>query len=198
MLERSVHCSTCARCGVQEEGYKVREGTVRGVGLQITPLSLFGVLFSFLVSVKDQCYREKIRMSREAKRGLQWETLNINCGKLNFLFQGHINFVHWFFSHLLPSFLSWLWQFQGFIPLQGNQVNEVIPNSEEPGKHLFEITSGRTDFFLSTLSISYFTYLTSTHIHILTARIVRFGWKKGRMAAHFMSGLAMLPDCRRL
>ncbi|XP_066476996.1 rho GTPase-activating protein 22 isoform X2 [Tiliqua scincoides] len=31
---------------------------------------------------------------------------------------------------------------QGFISLQGNQVNEVTPNPEEPGKHLFEIASG--------------------------------------------------------
>ncbi|XP_036592421.1 rho GTPase-activating protein 22-like [Trichosurus vulpecula] len=29
---------------------------------------------------------------------------------------------------------------QGFIPLQGNQVTELLPNPEEPGKHLFEIT----------------------------------------------------------
>ncbi|XP_025906116.1 rho GTPase-activating protein 22-like [Nothoprocta perdicaria] len=28
---------------------------------------------------------------------------------------------------------------QGFIPLQGNQVNELPPNPDEPGKHLFEI-----------------------------------------------------------
>ncbi|XP_038599886.1 rho GTPase-activating protein 22 [Tachyglossus aculeatus] len=31
---------------------------------------------------------------------------------------------------------------QGFIPLQGNQVAEFLPNPEEPGKHLFEITPG--------------------------------------------------------
>ncbi|XP_064370532.1 rho GTPase-activating protein 22-like [Dromaius novaehollandiae] len=29
---------------------------------------------------------------------------------------------------------------QGFILLQGNQVNELPPNPDEPGKHLFEIT----------------------------------------------------------
>ncbi|XP_053243864.1 rho GTPase-activating protein 22 isoform X1 [Podarcis raffonei] len=33
---------------------------------------------------------------------------------------------------------------QGFIPLQGNQVNEVAPNPEEPGKYLFEISAGGT------------------------------------------------------
>nr|XP_005307388.1 rho GTPase-activating protein 22-like [Chrysemys picta bellii] len=34
---------------------------------------------------------------------------------------------------------------QGFIPLQGNQVSELTPQPEEPGKHLFEIApvSGR-------------------------------------------------------
>ncbi|NWX86232.1 RHG22 protein, partial [Nothoprocta pentlandii] len=31
---------------------------------------------------------------------------------------------------------------QGFIPLQGNQVNELPPNPDEPGKHLFEIAPG--------------------------------------------------------
>ncbi|KAM9065072.1 rho GTPase-activating protein 22 isoform X2 [Sarcophilus harrisii] len=31
---------------------------------------------------------------------------------------------------------------QGFIPLQGNQVTELLPNPEEPGKHLFEIAPG--------------------------------------------------------
>ncbi|XP_029465488.1 rho GTPase-activating protein 22 isoform X2 [Rhinatrema bivittatum] len=31
---------------------------------------------------------------------------------------------------------------QGFIPLQGNQVTELVPNPEEPGKHLFEIIPG--------------------------------------------------------
>ncbi|XP_065263929.1 rho GTPase-activating protein 22 [Emys orbicularis] len=31
---------------------------------------------------------------------------------------------------------------QGFIPLQGNQVSELTPQPEEPGKHLFEIASG--------------------------------------------------------
>ncbi|XP_075790759.1 rho GTPase-activating protein 22 isoform X3 [Pelodiscus sinensis] len=33
---------------------------------------------------------------------------------------------------------------QGFIPLQGNQVSEVTPHPEEPGKHLFEIAPGGT------------------------------------------------------
>ncbi|XP_054839941.1 rho GTPase-activating protein 22 [Eublepharis macularius] len=33
---------------------------------------------------------------------------------------------------------------QGFISLQGGQVHEVAPNSEEPGKHLFEIEPGGT------------------------------------------------------
>uniref|UniRef100_A0A674K3U2 Rho GTPase activating protein 22 n=1 Tax=Terrapene triunguis TaxID=2587831 RepID=A0A674K3U2_9SAUR len=32
---------------------------------------------------------------------------------------------------------------QGFIPLQGNQVSELTPQPEEPGKHLFEIAPGR-------------------------------------------------------
>ncbi|XP_039337952.1 rho GTPase-activating protein 22 isoform X1 [Mauremys reevesii] len=31
---------------------------------------------------------------------------------------------------------------QGFIPLQGNQVSELTPQPEEPGKHLFEIAPG--------------------------------------------------------
>ncbi|XP_048715071.2 rho GTPase-activating protein 22 isoform X1 [Caretta caretta] len=31
---------------------------------------------------------------------------------------------------------------QGFIPLQGNQVSELTPHAEEPGKHLFEIAPG--------------------------------------------------------
>ncbi|XP_074855509.1 rho GTPase-activating protein 22 isoform X1 [Carettochelys insculpta] len=31
---------------------------------------------------------------------------------------------------------------QGFIPLQGNQVSELTPHPEEPGKHLFEIAPG--------------------------------------------------------
>ncbi|XP_030059026.1 rho GTPase-activating protein 22 isoform X1 [Microcaecilia unicolor] len=31
---------------------------------------------------------------------------------------------------------------QGFIPLQGNQVTELVPNPEEPGRHLFEIIPG--------------------------------------------------------
>ncbi|KAJ7397645.1 hypothetical protein BTVI_133644 [Pitangus sulphuratus] len=31
---------------------------------------------------------------------------------------------------------------QGLILLQGNQVNELPPNPDEPGKHLFEITPG--------------------------------------------------------
>ncbi|XP_044881739.1 rho GTPase-activating protein 22 isoform X2 [Mauremys mutica] len=31
---------------------------------------------------------------------------------------------------------------QGFIPLQGNQVSELTPQPEEPGKHLFEIAAG--------------------------------------------------------
>ncbi|NXA34509.1 RHG22 protein, partial [Eudromia elegans] len=31
---------------------------------------------------------------------------------------------------------------QGFILLQGNQVNELPPNPDEPGKHLFEIAPG--------------------------------------------------------
>ncbi|KYO25175.1 rho GTPase-activating protein 22 isoform X2 [Alligator mississippiensis] len=31
---------------------------------------------------------------------------------------------------------------QGFIPLQGNQVSELAPNLDEPGKHLFEIAPG--------------------------------------------------------
>uniref|UniRef100_A0A8C6ZVL3 Rho GTPase-activating protein 24 n=1 Tax=Nothoprocta perdicaria TaxID=30464 RepID=A0A8C6ZVL3_NOTPE len=35
---------------------------------------------------------------------------------------------------------------QGFIPLQGNQVNELPPNPDEPGKHLFEIAPGRPAF----------------------------------------------------
>ncbi|XP_034993376.2 rho GTPase-activating protein 22 isoform X2 [Zootoca vivipara] len=33
---------------------------------------------------------------------------------------------------------------QGFIPLQGNQVNEVASYPEEPGKYLFEISAGGT------------------------------------------------------
>ncbi|XP_033004340.1 rho GTPase-activating protein 22 isoform X1 [Lacerta agilis] len=33
---------------------------------------------------------------------------------------------------------------QGFVPLQGNQVNEVAANPEEPGKYLFEISAGGT------------------------------------------------------
>uniref|UniRef100_A0A8C3HFU1 Rho GTPase activating protein 22 n=1 Tax=Chrysemys picta bellii TaxID=8478 RepID=A0A8C3HFU1_CHRPI len=35
---------------------------------------------------------------------------------------------------------------QGFIPLQGNQVSELTPQPEEPGKHLFEIAPGRPAF----------------------------------------------------
>ncbi|XP_074964210.1 rho GTPase-activating protein 22-like [Phalacrocorax aristotelis] len=31
---------------------------------------------------------------------------------------------------------------QGLILLQGNQVNELPPNPDEPGKHLFEIAPG--------------------------------------------------------
>lgn len=32
--------------------------------------------------------------------------------------------------------------FQGCIPLQGCQVNELIANPDEPGRHLFEIVPG--------------------------------------------------------
>lgn len=31
---------------------------------------------------------------------------------------------------------------QGFISLQGTQVTELLPDPEDPGKHLFEITPG--------------------------------------------------------
>uniref|UniRef100_A0A8D0EIN7 Rho GTPase-activating protein 24 n=1 Tax=Strix occidentalis caurina TaxID=311401 RepID=A0A8D0EIN7_STROC len=37
---------------------------------------------------------------------------------------------------------------QGLILLQGNQVNELPPNPDEPGKHLFEIAPGRPAFLL--------------------------------------------------
>jgi len=36
-----------------------------------------------------------------------------------------------------------LYPLQGLILLQGNQVNELPPNPDEPGKHLFEIAPGR-------------------------------------------------------
>ena len=39
--------------------------------------------------------------------------------------------------------------FQGCIPLQGCQVNELTGNPDEPGRHLFEIVPGETDGFLS-------------------------------------------------
>lgn len=32
---------------------------------------------------------------------------------------------------------------QGFISLQGTQVTELLPDPEDPGKHLFEIIPGR-------------------------------------------------------
>uniref|UniRef100_A0A8C0HDN9 Rho GTPase-activating protein 24 n=1 Tax=Chelonoidis abingdonii TaxID=106734 RepID=A0A8C0HDN9_CHEAB len=37
---------------------------------------------------------------------------------------------------------------QGFIPLQGNQVSELTPQPEEPGKHLFEIMPVNHEAFL--------------------------------------------------
>lgn len=33
--------------------------------------------------------------------------------------------------------------FQGFVSLQGTQVTELLPDPEDPGKHLFEITPGK-------------------------------------------------------
>lgn len=45
---------------------------------------------------------------------------------------------------------------QGLILLQGSHVNELPPNPDEPGKHLFEIAPGRPVF----LSISYVTLMS--------------------------------------
>lgn len=45
-----------------------------------------------------------------------------------------------------PPSLVFLCPLQGFIPLQGNQVSELAPNLDEPGKHLFEIAPGRPAF----------------------------------------------------
>lgn len=41
------------------------------------------------------------------------------------------------------AFLLCLSPFQGFISLQGTQVTELLPDPEDPGRHLFEITPGR-------------------------------------------------------
>lgn len=66
---------------------------------------------------------------------------------------------------------------QGLILLQGNQVNELPPNPDEPGKHLFEIAPGRSAF-PCTLNISSHShwwllmttelYFTSKHSDTLT------------------------------
>lgn len=44
-----------------------------------------------------------------------------------------------------PAHVSYLClsPIQGFISLQGTQVTELLPDPEDPGKHLFEITPGR-------------------------------------------------------
>ncbi|CDQ66761.1 unnamed protein product [Oncorhynchus mykiss] len=44
---------------------------------------------------------------------------------------------------------------QGCIPLQGCQVNELTANSEEPGRHLFEIVPGEVIHQHQTLSYSH-------------------------------------------
>lgn len=50
------------------------------------------------------------------------------------------------FLMAFPPSLVFLCPLQGFIPLQGNQVSELTPHAEEPGKHLFEIAPGRPAF----------------------------------------------------
>lgn len=90
-------------------------------------------------------------------------------GRVGLKFAMSVMFI--FFS--LPS--SWLFPFhwclcplQGLILLQGNQVNELPPNPDEPGKHLFEIAPGRPAFpctFNITSSHSYWFSLTIIELY---------------------------------
>lgn len=73
------------------------------------------------------------------------------------------------FSFSSPS----LWPFpfhwclcplQGLILLQGNQVNELPPNPDEPGKHLFEIAPGRPAFPCTFNIISSYSHWLSLMI----------------------------------
>lgn len=44
--------------------------------------------------------------------------------------------------------------FQGCILLQGCQVNELVANPDEPGRHLFEIVPGKVPSNSSSLVLS--------------------------------------------
>lgn len=63
-----------------------------------------------------------------------------------------LSFLYLFHS---PSHFTCLCPLQGLILLQGNQVNELPPNPDEPGKHLFEIAPGRpASPFTSCITLS--------------------------------------------
>lgn len=72
----------------------------------------------------------------------------------------------------------YLYPLQGLILLQGNQVNELPPNPDEPGKHLFEIAPGRPAF-LSTFHItSYYSYQMLWMIIELYWSLQAFGYTR--------------------
>ena len=61
-----------------------------------------------------------------------------------------------------------LFAFQGCIPLQGCQVNELTANPDEPGRHLFEIVPGEfpTSFLIAYFSItSHLSRNNTTTLH---------------------------------
>lgn len=64
-----------------------------------------------------------------------------------------------YFPLLQPVFV-----FQGCIPLQGCQVNELTANPDEPGRHLFEIVPGEI--------CSHPTTRTLIHTHRESAQIL--------------------------
>lgn len=73
-----------------------------------------------------------------------------------------VMFLFFSLPSLWPSPFHWcLYCLQGLIFLQGNQVNELPPNPDEPGKHLFEIVPGRP-LFPCTFSVTspYFNQLS--------------------------------------
>lgn len=92
------------------------------------------------------------------------EGLELNCLCLfTFLFFSFTFFVAF-------PFPDWcLCPLQGLIFLQGNQVNELPPNPDEPGKHLFEIVPGRP-LFPCTFSVTFF--FLSVWIGILAWSVV--------------------------
>lgn len=92
--------------------------------------------------------------------------------------------LNFLYVSCLSSFPYSLWPFpfhwclcplQGLILLQGNQVNELPPNPDEPGKHLFEIAPGRPAF-PCTFNI------ISSHSHRLSLIIIELYWSLNFLA----------------